>query len=325
MEKRIDTHVHCRDGNQAYKATIKEVMDLASKMDIVAICDMPNKDPPITNIGHVSEFSLLALKQGCLKGYYLYIGATPDMEQVRHAARVAKYNEMVVGIKCGTTSEFGKLCIAKPRLQRRLFRTYAEEGFTGVHCYHCEKESKFSMEKWDPERPWTWNKVRPPKCETAEVEDVIRYAVEEGFQGTLCIPHVSSADTVDLIDSYRSDYSRTGLRIVCEITPHHFLKSTEDMRGWEGLIYKTNPPVRSPEEREALRTRVVQGKIDLIGTDHAPHRLMDKFGPRYASGCPSLLLYNEMLSEMGDIGVTEEIIRDMTYRNAKRIFTKIRE
>ena len=323
--KRIDTHVHCRDGKQSYKAKIRDVMSLARGVGIVAICDMPNKSPPITNELRVNEFVGLAEQQDCLDGYYLYIGVTPDMDQIRHAVGVAKEHPRVVGMKSGTTKEFGELCIGEQQLQKRLFRTYAEEGFMGVHCYHCEKESMFRMDKWDPERPWTWNEARPAWCETAEVEGVISNAIEEGFQGTLYIPHVSAAETADLIHACRPEAYRKGLQIVCGIVPHHFLKSTEDMRTREGLEYKTNPPVRDPDEVEALRTRAIQGMFDLLETDHAPHSHQEKFGPPYASGYPSLRLYNNMLSSMRSLGVTEEMITDMTYRNAKRIFDKISE
>jgi dihydroorotase len=317
--KRIDTHVHCRDGRQAYKSTISEVMELARKNGMVAVCDMPNKDPPITNIGHVYDFVQLAEKQGCLDGYYLYFGVTPDMAQVRHAVAVAKTHPRVVGLKFGTTG-LGDLTIEEPETQRKLYRTLVAEGYRDVVCVHSEKGSMFRMDRWDPERPWTWNEARPPYCETAAAEEQIRFAREERFQGTLYFPHVSAAETADLIHTYKKD-----IRIVCGITPHHFLKSTEDMKNWEGLEYKTNPPVRDPEEREALRARVKEGMFDWVETDHAPHSQKEKFESPYASGYESLWLYNEMLSDMRAMGIQEGMIRDMTYRNAKKVFTKIIE
>jgi dihydroorotase len=316
---RIDTHVHCRDGRQAYKATIGEVIRLAQRHGIATVFDMPNKDPPVTSLEGVNEYVNLARRQGCLDGYHLYIGATRDMSQVREAAGIAKFHYKVIGMKFGT-ADFGGLTIDEPGDQRRLFRTLADEGYMGVMCVHCEDKSRFQMGKWDPERPWTWNEARPPEAEVSAAENQIKYAKEEGFEGTLYIPHVSVPETADLIDA-----SRGRLNIVCGLTPHHANRSTEDMRRWNGIELKVNPPIREPGVGLDLLGSLLKGRIDWIETDHAPHTFEEKYG-RHLSGYPSLTLYTEFLQDLRQMGVPEDTIEGLTYRNARRVFgEKIKE
>jgi len=79
----LDPHVHFRDGRQAYKMTIREGTLIARSQGVSAVFDMPNTDPPIIRGYDVAERLKLAQDQGCLDGYYLYIGATIDPNQTR--------------------------------------------------------------------------------------------------------------------------------------------------------------------------------------------------------------------------------------------------
>ena len=97
--KHIDPHVHCRDWDQTYKATIKSTMQLAKSQGVVAIIDMPNTSPAITTEELVNKRIETAELEGCLDGYYLNISLTKNPNQIRNAVRVVDRNPKVAGMK----------------------------------------------------------------------------------------------------------------------------------------------------------------------------------------------------------------------------------
>jgi len=317
-QKHIDPHVHCRDWKQDYKATIKEVTGLARNHGVVAIFDMPNTDPPIISKYYVEERLKLAKDEGCFEGYYLYIGATNNSNQIKEAVEVATTNPKVVGIKYFTTGK-GVLALTDESDQRKLYETLAECKYTGVLSVHCEKEKLFKNYRWNPQRPWSWNDARPPEAEIEAVKDQIEFATEAGFEGNLHILHVSTPGTVDIVDK-----ARKNIRITCGATPHHLLNSTSDMRGKAGIMLKVNPPLRKKQDMFSLRQDLKNGEIDWIETDHAPHKPIEKLY-FYTSGIPSLKDYSFLLQNLRDCGFSEKEISDLTYGNIKKVFTKVIE
>jgi dihydroorotase len=103
-------------------------------------------------------------------------------------------------------------------------------------------------------------------------------AVSDAFEALLDIPgarlhiqHVSTRRAIDLIRGAKSN----GLRVTAEVTPHHLVLTDQDARAM-GSHGNVNPPLRSPDDRDALRQALVDGVIDVIATDHAPHELAAK-------------------------------------------------
>jgi dihydroorotase len=89
--------------------------------------------------------------------------------------------------------------------------------------------------------------------------------------GRLHICQVSSARSVELVRRAKAD----GLRVTAEVTPHHLVFTDEDLRTYD-TNRKVNPPLRSVEDRDALRAGLADGTIDAIATDHAPHAVEEK-------------------------------------------------
>lgn len=322
----IDPHVHCRDWEQSYKATIKSVTEIARSQGVTAIVDMPNTQPQITSRRLVERRLETAKKEGCLDGYYLYIGATGDPEQIRDAVTVVDSNPKVLGMKLYAGKSVGNLQVAGEDEQEVVYKTLAELGYMGVVMLHCEKESLFNMLLWDPKRPYTWNLARPPQAEVESVKDQIKFAKEHGVKAHLHVCHISVPESVELVNSAKSD-----LRISCGITPHHATLSTDDMMTPESVRYKVNPPIRDIGLVRKMRGLLKEGKIDLIETDHAPHTLQEKeFNPKkpandYMSGIPSLNNYSSFIEGLAKDGFSDEQIRMLTYSNIKKIFPKIIE
>ncbi len=315
----IDPHVHCRDWNQSYKATIKSVTTLARSQGVKAIFDMPNTDPQITTRELVERRIKTAQEEGCLEGYYLYIGMTAEPNQIKEAVETVKTNPRVVGIKMYAGKSVGNLAITDENIQREIYSQLSKLGYDGVLIVHCEKESLFKTNLWNPAEPSSWNLARPIKAEVASVKDQINFARETNFQGHLHITHITSPEAVDLVNN-----AKRYLRITCGATTHHLKLSTSDMVGKEGLMLKVNPPLRDSQTVKTLRAYLKSGKIDWIETDHAPHTEKEKLVD-YMSGIPSLESYSRFLDELKRDGFTEQQIKDLTYTNIKKVFTKVRD
>lgn len=324
--KHIDVHVHCRDWGESAKATISSVKRLSERQGIVAICDMPNTDPVITTAERVERRLRTAEEQGSLQGYYLYIGATPDQNQVREAAAVASSNPKVVGIKMYAGRSVGNLPVTELEDQRNIYFTLAKENYKGILAVHCEDERYARYDLWQPEKPATWNLAKPPVMEMAAVTKQIEFALESKFEGHLHICHITIPHAVRAVDMLREK-----MRISCGVTPHHLMLSTKDMETEDGIKFKVNPPLRDPITVAGMNLLLRNGRIDWIETDHAPHmpeeKTYDAQKPKnfFMSGIRSLELYGTLLEKLASRGFPQSQIDDLTYNNIKKVFTKIVE
>ncbi len=324
MGKHIDPHVHCRDWKWSYKATIKSVMDAALSQGVDAVVDMPNTDPPITSRELAEKRLETARAEGVHDGYYIYMGVTKDQEQLRKAVDVVDSNPKVVGLKMFAGRSVGSLGVVDEQSQRDVYSALAESGYKGVLMLHCEKESMFKPEDWDPRKPYTWNMARPPAAEAESVRDQLRLASECGVRAHIHICHISVPESVNIVDE-----ARKHMDISCGVTPHHLTLSTKDMQDEAGVVYKVNPPLRDPGQMEEMLGLLKKGKIDFIETDHAPHTREEKeYSPSkkpgdYLSGIPSLNGYSEFLDRLKTLDFSENEIEKITYLNVKRVFPKI--
>ncbi len=145
----------------------------------------------------------------------------------------------------------------------------------------------------------------PPEAEAARIArdlEVLRYALRRGpGRPHLHIQHLSTQRGVELV----REAKRAGLPVTAEATPHHLTLTEEALRGFDPL-FKVAPPLRREEDREALMEGLLDGTLDAIATDHAPHTLAEKEGDllRAPFGIPSLevafpLLYTELHLKRG--------------------------
>jgi len=310
----IDPHVHCRDWNQAYKATIKSVCELAKNQGIVAVFDMPNTIPPITSKKLVEKRLRLAEKEGCSDIYHLYIGITKDPKQIKECVKVVKEYPKVIGIKMYAGRSVGDLAIINEEDQKRVYEELVQAEYDGVLAVHCEKENLFKLELWNPNKPETWNLARPVEAEIESVKDQIKFAKETGFKGNLHICHISTPEAVNIVQKAKSR-----LKITCGVTPHHLTFSTLKMKGRKGIRYKVNPPLRDYKTVLELRNYLKKEKIDWIESDHAPHTREEKLF-YYMSGIQSLKFYSIFLNSIKKWGISENQIFKLTYENIKRVF-----
>ena len=128
-------------------------------------------------------------------------------------------------------------------------------------------------------RPWTHSCARPSIAERASVLDQISHVQSTGFKGTLHICHISTKAALEAV----SEAKRGGMSITCGATAHHALLD-QSSAGQHWNLLKMNPPLRSASDRDAIYSGLLDGTVDWIESDHAPHTLHDKM--QQASGIP---------------------------------------
>lgn len=308
----IDPHVHLRDWNQKDKETLSHGLMVAKKAGFSHVFDMPNTNPALTNrdaiIERLADAGDVVRK---IKGmhYHLYAGLTGDMDQVK--AMVDVYNELfplVVGLKLFAGHSTGNMGILDEETQRKIFSTLSSCGYKGVLAVHSEKESYMKPELYEKGKWETLSLARPKEAEIESVRDMIDFARGEGFEGTLHIAHISTRGAIELVKA-----NRDKLKITMGATPHHAMYSTEDAREYSRFL-KMNPPLRDKEDRDYLFDAIVNGDIDWIESDHAPHTLLDK--ENGASGIPGFAGMLTIANKLRKAGVSEERLSELFGRNA---------
>ena len=329
----IDPHVHLRDWKQAQKETMAHGMEVAWQTGLDAVFDMPNTDPPLTDADAVrrrlTEAEAIIERLGIPFHYGAFCGATTDphrlekLVELYHGERLGRNGRRVglVGFKLYAGPSTGDLAAEELEQQREIYRLLAELGYGGVVCVHCEKSSLFRRREdgtldWDPAEPRTYARARPPESEVASVRDQLEAAGDADFAGGLHIAHVSVPDVVDLIEEARGD---ARFRISCEATPHHLLYSDDALSGERGLLFKTNPPLRSEDLRSELFAHLRAGRIDFIASDHAPHTLGDKL-EGHASGVPGLFMMHLLRDRLRKEGFGDRLLSRLYHGGAEEIY-----
>jgi dihydroorotase len=339
----IDPHVHLRDWSQAGKETLRHGLSVAWRAGMDGVFEMPNTDPPLTSREAVlrriddADAALRGLGIGLFHG--LYAGLTAVPRQIEEMVRL--WRELfprVVGLKMFAGHSTGGMGIVDPREQALVFRTLAALGFTGVLAVHCEKEALLRPTEWDPSRPVSHARARPPAAEVASVDDMKTMARTAGFKGTLHVCHVStpwaldllrgrhekeaaagSAAAGDAIGAARPESAAPPFRITCGLTPHHALLDARMLEKPDGALLKVNPPLRPLPMPALMLRRLVKGEIDWIETDHAPHTRRDKL-EGFASGIPGLPFAPRFVKLLLDGGLPRARVEELTHGAICRTF-----
>lgn len=320
----IDPHVHCRDGEESYKETIKHVFEIAKKEGVEKVFDMPNTRPPILGKRELINRLKLVPKER-KNDYYIYLCVISKENQIKEAIECYKNFRNVIGLKLYATDDpisieksKKSIYVSEESEQENIYKILSQYDYRGVLAVHCEKLKFIRKELWNPQNPFSHTLVRGKIAEIEAIKDQIRFSRKYNFKGILHICHISSKEGVELI---KKEKEKRRIKITCGVTPHHLIWSEEKLKEDNGMIYKTNPPLRSFHDVLALRKYLKLGVIDWIESDHAPHALIEKLFPPYLSGYPSLALYSELVNNfLPSIGMNEKMIRRVTFENIYRIF-----
>jgi dihydroorotase len=227
---------------------------------VTTVVDQPNTSPP-TVTGEAFD-EKRALAENSLVDYGINAGVTEDWKPDELLDRpVAAYGEVFMADSTGNMG-----------IDASLFeRAVRQLGGRGeLVTVHAEDSDEFVDMNLDTDDADVWSRHRPPEAEIAAVERAVDVADEP-----VHFAHVSHPRSVDIID---------GTEHTCEVTPHHLLLSRDDLEAF-GTHGKMNPPLRSENARQRLFDRLVEGAVDCVATDHAPHTLEEKDAP--VSDAPS--------------------------------------
>lgn len=258
----VDVHVHLREPGGEQKETIASGTHAAAKGGYTTICAMPNTRPvPDTkeNLQHVNGL----IEKSALVRVLPYASITireagkerTNLEELKENGAFA-FTDDGVGIQ-----EAGMMYETMQDAARIDMAVVA----------HCEDNSLIYggvMHEGKRNKELGLKGI-PSIAESVHIARDILLAEAAGAHYHVC--HVSTKESVRVI----RDAKRAGIRVTAEVTPHHLLMSEEDISG-NDANYKMNPPLRSKEDLEALHEGLLDGTLDFIATDHAPHTAEEK-------------------------------------------------
>jgi dihydroorotase len=253
----IDLHVHLREPGQEDIETVATGAMAAAAGGFSAVCAMPNTDPVTDNQAAVGF--IVSQAQRASKARVYPIGAISLGQQ---GQQLAEFGELV-GAGAVAVSDDGK-----PVVSSHMMRTALEYARTfGIPVAdHCEDPTLAAGGAMHEGLVSTRLGLKgvPAAAEEIMVARDILLAELTGGHVHLC--HMSTRGSVSLIRRAKEQ----GLRVTAEACPHHFTLTHEACEGYNTNA-KMNPPLREPEDREAIRQALRDGTIDVICTDHAPH------------------------------------------------------
>jgi dihydroorotase len=259
----VDLHTHVREPGREDKETVETASRAASLGGFTAISPMANTDPVADHAAVIHEVRELGLRAGLVD--VLPVGAiTKGLE----GETLAEIGEMVeAGVRM--FSDDGR-CVPTARVLRNAL-TYARTFDDVVIAEHCEDVSLAEGgHMHEGFHSHSLGLAGQPR-EAEEVAVARDLAVARLAGGRLHLCHLSSAGSVEMVRRAKAE----GIRVTAEVTPHHLVFSDEDLVTYD-TNFKVNPPLRSPEDRDALILGLADGTIDAVATDHAPHAVEEK-------------------------------------------------
>ncbi|RVU71676.1 MULTISPECIES: dihydroorotase [Lactobacillus] len=260
----VDVHVHYRDPGQTYKEDIHTGSLAAARGGFTTVGAMPN----VTPVPNTPELMAKMVAENKAKGvvHILQYGPItndettdilPDYAALKKVGALALSNDGH-GVQ---TAQTMYLAMQKAKENNLIIASHAQDDSLFNHGVINEgpKAKELNL---------------PAVTELAETTQIARdllLAQKTGVHYHIC--HVSTKTSLDLVRMAKAH----GIKVTCEAAPHHLLLTDEDIPK-NAPYYKMNPPLRSKEDQAALIVGLLDGTIDLIATDHAPHAKQEKSG-----------------------------------------------
>ncbi len=257
----IDVHVHLRDFTQRYKESIISGTKAALAGGVTSLMEMPNTKPSITS-DEVIERRLKLLKRRAMCDFAVYSGVTEGNVKERLSKIYLD----------GTLGRVSDSLLEEAVSKAKLLAVHAED---------------LEIIERNKERYREHFRIRSPEAEARAVRKVSHLA--ERYRKKVHICHLSTGDSLKFLNNYTTS----------EVTPHHLFLSKKHLEAL-GEIAKTNPPLRTARDNEALWRALKEGRVDIIASDHAPHSLEEKLGEAPPSGVPGLETTLKLLLTMAN-------------------------
>ncbi len=255
-----DVHVHFREPGFLYKETIATGSRAAARGGYTAVCTMPNLKPVPDSVDNL-RIQLDAIKKdACIRE--LPYGAITAGE--RGEERVAM-DELAADV-CAFSDD-GRGVQSEDMMRRAMQKAKSLGKIIAAHC----EVNDLLRGGYIHDGVYAAVHGHRGICSESEWKQIARdlaLAKETGCAYHVC--HISTKESVALIRQAKAE----GVDVTCETGPHYLVLCDEDLQ--EDGRFKMNPPLRSREDMEALREGVLDGTIDMIATDHAPHSAQEK-------------------------------------------------
>jgi len=300
----VDLHTHLREPGREDAETVESGSRAAALGGYTAVCAMANTSPVADTAGVVEQVWRLGREAGLVD--VQPVGAVTVGLGGERLAELGAMAESAAGVRM--FSDDGH-CVHDPRLMRRALEYV--KAFDGVIAQHAE-EPRLTQGAQMHEGVVSAELGLPGWPAVAEEAIIARDVLLAGHVGArLHVCHVSTAGSVEILRLAK----RRGIRVTAEVTPHHLLLTHERARGYDP-VFKVNPPLRTQADVDALREALVDGTIDAVATDHAPHALQDK-ECEWAYAKPGMLgletalsiVVTTMLDSLGWDGIAERMSR----------------
>ncbi len=258
----IDVHVHLREPGGEHKETIETGSLSAAKGGFTTIAAMPNTRPVPDSVEQMTKLQA-RIKETAHVNVLPYASITirelgeelVDMEGLKNAGAFA-FTDDGVGIQSAA-------------MMLQAMKKAASINMPIVaHCEENTLINKGSVHEGGFSKANGLNGI-PSVCESVHIARDVLLAEAADCHYHVC--HISTKESVRVV----RDAKRAGIRVTAEVSPHHLLLCDEDIPGLDPN-YKMNPPLRGKEDRAALIEGLLDGTIDFIATDHAPHTAEEK-------------------------------------------------
>ena len=263
----IDDQVHFREPGLTHKATIETESKAAVAGGITSFIEMPNTVPQSTTIAKLEEKFLIA-KNTSWANYSFMFGGTND--NLNEILKVDPKN--VAGLKLFLGSSTGNMLVDNPDVLEEIFKK--TDLLISVHCED-EKTIKDNLEiyldKYGDDIPIEMHpKIRNEEACYISSSKAVELAKKTGAR--LHVFHLSTKKETNL---FSNDKPLLEKKITAEVCVHHLWFSEEDYKT-KGTHIKWNPAVKSKKDRDGLWEALLDDRIDVIATDHAPHTIEEK-------------------------------------------------
>ena len=255
-----DVHVHFREPGFCYKEDMETGSKAAARGGYTAVCTMPNLNPVPDSVEHL-RVQLEAIREKACIPVYPY-GSITVAELGREMADLEGMAKDVIAF-----SDDGKGVQSDDMMRQAMIRAKALGKMIVAHCEVNDLLEGGYIHKGDYAAAHGHRGICS-ESEWQQIQRDIALAKETGCSYHVC--HISTKESVALIRQAKAD----GVDITCEVGPHYLV--LDDSALQEEGRFKMNPPLRSADDRKALLEGLLDGTIDMIATDHAPHSAEEK-------------------------------------------------
>lgn len=303
----IDSQVHFREPGLDWKDDLKTGADAAVLGGVCTVFEMPNTEPPTTNVAALEDKIARATgRMSC--DFAFYAGGTHD-----NVDELVKMEKMVgcAGVKVFMGASTGSLLVADDEGVARIIKAISRRA-----AFHSEDEFRL-IERRPLARPGDWSshpEVRDVEAAVSSTTRLLRIARAAGKR--IHVLHISTAEEMEILKNNKDVAS-------VEVLPNHLTLAAPDC--YERLAGKAqqNPPIRDQRHQDGLWAALRAGIVDVIGSDHAPHTLEEKARayPASPSGTPGVqTMVPVMLTHVAEGRLSLERLVDLLCHGPQRVF-----